>query len=151
MIKIISVVLGFFVLFIFVYVKRVAVEADKTDCDIQDGPCIKKLSEDFLVEFDILPKPVNSMTANTFIVHLKKGETPVRDAVISLDLNMPGMYMGKNRTFLVHKQDGTYEGNGVIVRCPSGRKVWKAGITIEMPRLDNPTNIAAEYIFKVAN
>ncbi len=149
-IKIIAAALGVLILYFFIYDDKVVESSGKTDCDIQNGACIKMLSEDIIAEFDISPKPVKSMTGHTFILRLKKGDVPVRDATVTLDLNMPGMYMGDNKTLLVHRQDGTYEGNGIIVRCPSGKKIWEAAISVKIPHAEETVETSANYIFKVA-
>jgi hypothetical protein len=47
-----------------------------------------------------------------------------------IDLGMPGMNMGPNRVELKFTGKDTYEGRGVIVKCPSGRRTWRATITI---------------------
>jgi len=47
-----------------------------------------------------------------------------------IDLGMPGMNMGPNRVQLKSAGNATYEGRGVIVRCPSGRRTWQATVTI---------------------
>lgn len=48
-----------------------------------------------------------------------------------VDLAMPGMYMGENRVLLKRSADGGFTGIGVIPRCPSGKRLWRA--TIEIP------------------
>ena len=150
MIKIIGVVIGLLMLFLLLGGEKVFEPQDNTDCDIQKGACIKKLSGDIVAEFDITPKPVKTMTPETFIVRLKKSGTPVRDAAVTLDLRMLGMQMGVNKTVLPHKKDGTYEGSAIIVRCPSGRKIWGAYISADIPQPDKPLQASASYIFKVA-
>jgi hypothetical protein len=47
-----------------------------------------------------------------------------------IDLGMPGMKMGPNRVLLKPLGDGVYEGTGIIVRCPSGKRIWKATVTV---------------------
>lgn len=148
--RIIAAAMGVLILYFFIYDDKVVESSGKTDCDIQNGPCIKMLSEDLTAEFDVSPKPVKSMTGQTFILRLKKGDVPVKDAAVTLDLNMPGMYMGDNKTLLVHKQDGTYEGNGIIVRCPSGRKIWEAAISVKIPQAGKEVETSASYIFEAA-
>jgi hypothetical protein len=63
-------------------------------------------------------------------------------STLTLDLSMPGMYMGKNQVVLQRKSTCTWEGKGVIVRCMSGRKLWQA--TIVSADLGNPS-----FIFEV--
>lgn len=101
------------------------------DCDIQRGPCVHDARNGMRIEFDIAPRPVTAMSELTFIVTLKKNGVPLTDAVVSLDLSMPGMFMGKNRPLLSHEGQGTYRGKGVITRCASGRKIWKAAVAVE--------------------
>jgi len=96
------------------------------DCDIHDGPCTKSL-QDVIVTLDIKPKPVKAMSDLGFTVTLS-GKQPASSPVI--DLDMPGMKMGRNQVTLKAMGEGTYEGTGIIVRCPSGRRVWRATVII---------------------
>jgi hypothetical protein len=113
--------------------------AQEPDCNIQEGPCVKD-SGGVRVAFDVLPKPVRSMRELTFRV--KAEGLRERPETLLLDLSMPGMDMGPNRVELRMARDGSYEGKGVIVKCASGRKLWKARV------LDGGENIA-EYTFNV--
>jgi hypothetical protein len=54
-----------------------------------------------------------------------------------IDLSMPGMAMGPNRVRMKRVGNNTsrvgnntYEGQGVIVKCPSGRRTWKATVSL---------------------
>ena len=47
-----------------------------------------------------------------------------------IDLGMPGMKMGPNRVQLESAGNDTFEGRGVIVKCPSGRRIWRATVII---------------------
>lgn len=117
MVKAIAVVL---MLIIFPYGVSTAQEPD---CDIQEGPCVSE-SGGLRIVFDALPKPVRSMQELTFRVEAEGLHTET----LLLDLSMPGMRMGPNRVELRRAGDGSYEGKGVIVKCPSGRKLWKATV-----------------------
>jgi hypothetical protein len=91
------------------------------------------------VTLDVLPKPVKAMTDLKFQVRVsgeKKGAAPF------IDLGMPGMDMGPNRIELRPARDNVYEGQGVIVRCPSGRRTWKATVTL-------PEVGKVEFVFDV--
>jgi hypothetical protein len=107
-------------------------------CDIQKGPCAKELAG-LIVSMDILPKPVTAMKELKFQVTLSGG-TP--ETAPYIDLGMPGMNMGPNRVELRRVRDNVFEGQGIIVRCPSGRKTWKATVTV-------PEAGKAEFIFDV--
>jgi len=113
-------------------------------CDIQHGPCIRETNE-MTITFDILPKPVKTMSELRFIVTVKKKDRPVTDTSVTLDLSMPGMYMGKNRPVLKHVSQGTYQGTGIITRCTTGKKTWQAKITVGR---GNPATIT-RYQFEV--
>jgi len=107
-------------------------------CDIQRGPCTQELAG-MVVTLDILPRPVKAMKDLKFRVTVSGGK-PVRAAYI--DLGMPGMDMGPNRVELRPVKDNVYEGQGVIVRCPSGGRTWKATVTL-------PESGKAEFVFDV--
>lgn len=113
--------------------------AQEPDCNIQEGPCVRD-SGGVRVVFEALPRPVRSMRELTFRV--KAEGLRERPETLVLDLSMPGMNMGLNRVELRMTEDGSYEGKGVIVSCPSGRRLWKATV------LHDDENIA-EFTFNV--
>jgi hypothetical protein len=121
-----------------------AVQAAQNDhsamvnCDIQHSSCTQELSGTKVV-LDISPKPVKAMTDLKFRIILT-GKQPKAPPYI--DLGMPGMKMGPNRVPLKSVGNGVHEGTGIIVRCPSGKKVWKATVTV-------PNMGTAEFIFDV--
>lgn len=107
-------------------------------CDIQQGACSKRLG-DLTVSLDILPKPVMAMKDLTFTLKVS-GKALSTNPFI--DLGMPGMNMGPNRVELRRVKDNLFEGQGVIVRCPSGRRTWKATVTL-------PQAGKVEFVFDV--
>ena len=70
------------------------------------------------------------------------GQLPPDAKLPYIDLGMPGMNMGPNRVKLKFTGKATYEGRGVIVKCPSGRRTWRATITV-------PGFGHADFIFDV--
>jgi len=100
--------------------------ASLVKCDMQHGPCTKELAG-MTVTLDILPKPVKAMRDLKFQITLSGGKIT---APPFIDLAMPGMDMGPNRVELRPVKDNVYEGQGIIVRCPSGRRSWKATVTL---------------------
>lgn len=96
------------------------------DCDIQSGGCEKQISTR-TIHLDILPRPVKAMKDLTF--QLKISGEPLSKAPF-IDLGMPGMKMGPNRVMLKKNDLAIYEGQGVIVRCKSGRTIWQATVTL---------------------
>jgi hypothetical protein len=96
------------------------------NCSIHCGSC----TQSFFgceVTLDITPKPVEAMKDLTFTVTLE-GRQP--SAPPFINLRMPGMHMGPNQVALKPVSAGVYVGKGIIVRCPSGKRIWKAVVTI---------------------
>ena len=103
-------------------------ETSSADCGIDRGPCAIKTAGGEVI-FSITPTPVKAMEELTF--RLVVGPDPHVTTGLTVDLSMPGMYMGKNQILLGRSPDGTYTGKGVIPRCPSGGRLWRA--TVEIP------------------
>jgi hypothetical protein len=96
------------------------------DCSIDQGLCSRTAGMREVI-FDITPKPVKTMKELTFTVRaVGKNSSPT----VLLDLSMPGMYMGRNEVILKKTPAGSYSGKGIIPRCPSGKKLWRAELTI---------------------
>jgi hypothetical protein len=108
------------------------------NCDVHTGTCTQKLHETNII-LDISPKPIKAMTDLNFTITIT-GEQSISDPFI--DLGMPGMKMGPNRVLLKSMGNGVYSGTGIIVRCPSGKRIWKATVTI-------PDMGSVEFIFDV--
>lgn len=98
------------------------------NCDLHNAMCRQELA-DKIITLEVFPRPVTAMTDLTFKVHYS-GQVPSDAAMPYIDLGMPGMNMGPNRVSLIPKANGAYEGKGVIVKCPSGRRTWQATVTI---------------------
>jgi hypothetical protein len=119
-------------------------EQEQTDCAFDAGPCGKTVAG-LTISFDISPKPVKSMTDLTFAVTVLDRAKPVENASVMIDFTMPGMYMGKNVVRLSARGNGVYAGKGVIVRCPTGKKIWQASIAVRSAR---KTSVVS-YVFEV--
>lgn len=117
----------------------------KSPCDIDRGHCSQETEKGVTISFDILPKPVRIMSDVTFIVTVTKENRLMDDAIVFLDLSMPGMYMGRNQSVLMKTASGRYEGTGVIPRCPRGGRTWQAKVTVDL----NGKTTVADYIFEV--
>ena len=109
------------------------------NCAIQEGACTQNIQET-RVQLDILPRPVKAMQDLLFRVSLQ--ETGRLDGLPVIALGMPGMEMGPNRVRLEKAGPGLFEGRGVIVRCPSGKTVWRAEVIL-------PGLGTAEFVFDV--
>jgi len=107
-----------------------AISGTVSSCDLQQGPCVVE-TNGLTITFEILPKPARTMSELRFIVMVKRKNDPVTDIDVALDLSMPGMYMGKNRSVLKHVGQGTYQGTGSIPRCASGQRTWQAKVTVD--------------------
>lgn len=104
-------------------------EVKRIDCRASAGPCMKTAGG-LTVTFDISPKPVKVMRDLAFTVTLSDNGKPVTDASVMIDFTMPGMFMGKNAVRLKQTRQGVYSGTGVIVKCPSGEKIWQASLVL---------------------
>jgi hypothetical protein len=101
---------------------------------LHSGPCTKKADDGRNVTLEITPRPVRQMRELTFRVTMTPADGLPPTLVI--DLTMPGMVMGKNQVVLKRQPDGAWTGRGIIVKCITGGKLWKAMIL--SPELDNP-------------
>ena len=110
------------------------------NCDLHQGACTRNLSGS-TVTLAVAPRPVKAMQDLLFQVTFT-GKLSPNTNLPFIDLGMPGMNMGPNRVQLKSTGNATYEGSGVIVRCPSGRRTWQATVTI-------PDVGQAEFIFDV--
>ena len=98
------------------------------NCDLHRGACTRNLAGS-TVTLTVAPRPVKAMQDLSFKLTLN-GKLPPNTTLPYIDLGMPGMNMGPNRVQLKSAGNDTYEGRGVIVRCPSGRRTWQATVTI---------------------
>ena len=96
------------------------------NCQAHDGKCILPVGKE-TVTLEIMPRPVTAMQDSTFTVTLSG--TPPKQAPY-IDLGMPAMKMGPNQVKLKPVGIGVYKGNGVIVRCKSGRRTWFANVIV---------------------
>jgi hypothetical protein len=131
-----------FLIFVVCPVEVLFASNSKTDqlinCDIQNQPCIQQIAGGSIT-FDIQPKPVKAMENLIFEIQIKDvnlSQAPV------IDLSMPGMKMGANQVLMKMTSTGVYQGIGIIVRCPSGKTVWKA-------RVNLPEIGSVDFIFDV--
>lgn len=129
-------------LFFFTTILPIAAQATDfskmINCDIHHGTCTQKLQGMDII-LDISPKPVKAMTDLKFTI-TQTGKRSASEPFI--DLGMPGMKMGPNRVLLKSNGKGVYSGTGIIVRCPSGKRIWKATVTV-------PDMGSVDYIFDV--
>ena len=98
------------------------------NCDLHQGACTRNLSGS-TVTFAVTPRPVKAMQDLLFQVAFS-AKLPPNTQLPYIDLGMPGMKMGPNRIQLKSAGNDTYEGRGVIVKCPSGRRTWRATVTV---------------------
>ena len=96
------------------------------NCQAHAGACTLPLGQE-TVTLEITPRPVTAMQDSTFTVTVS-GKPPAQPPY--LDLGMPAMKMGPNRVQLKPSGKGTYTGQGVIVRCKSGRRTWFANVVV---------------------
>jgi hypothetical protein len=98
------------------------------NCDLHQGVFTQSLSGSTNT-LAVTPRPVKAMQDLLFQVSFS-AKLPPNTKLPYIDLGMPGMKMGPNRVQLKSAGNHTYEGQGVIVKCPSGRRTWRATITV---------------------
>jgi len=128
----------FFITIIFPFTTQATDHSKMINCDVHVGTCTQKLQGTDII-LDINPKPVKAMTDLKFTITLT-GKQGISEPFI--DLGMPGMKMGPNRVLLKSNGKDVYSGTGTIVRCPSGKRIWKATVTV-------PDMGSVEFIFDV--
>jgi hypothetical protein len=109
-------------------------------CDIHHGPCTQVIGGTE-VSLEITPRPVKAMEELHFKVVVRGGQLSHPPFV---DLDMPGMFMGPNVVRLKATSLDTYEGRGLIVKCMSGRRDWRA--TVSLPGIGK-----AQFFFYVVH
>jgi hypothetical protein len=123
-----TVIAVFGILGLFSAVGSQAVSASESiiNCDAHKGVCSQALGN-LTVSLEISPRPVKAMQDLIFKVSITG---PPLSKMPYIDLGMPAMKMGPNRVLLKRVSRGYYEGKGVIVKCPSGRRTWFANVVI---------------------
>ena len=108
------------------------------NCDAHKGACSQSAGAT-TVSLEISPRPVKAMQDLVFKVSID-GTTAA--GLPHIELGMPAMKMGPNQVALKPTGPGTYEGTGVIVRCPSGKRTWFANVII-------PESGEVKFVFDV--
>ncbi len=102
--------------------------AEVAGCALAAGPCAGTLPGGGAVTLDLGPRPLRTMADLNVRVELAPG-TP-EPSEVSVWVSMRGMAMGQNRARLARTAAGRWEGKGVLVRCPSGRRDWLADVEV---------------------
>lgn len=122
--------------------------APGVDCDIDRGPCERTGPGDVRLTLEIGPRPVKTMADLRFTVRAWRGGQPLGGKAGEISLQMPGMYMGENRVKLAAQADGSLQGQGLLVRCPTGKRVWAAEVTL--PAGDAAAPVKDTFTFELA-
>ncbi|MBA4372829.1 MAG: hypothetical protein C0402_08180 [Thermodesulfovibrio sp.] len=125
--------------------------AVQVDCNLDAGPCTKKIAANgaVTVTLDISPRPLSTMKRLLFRVKAEEKDSSLKDAEVFITLTMPGMSMMENRIQLRQQEDHSYQGDGVIVKCSSGKKIWKADVLISRPGNSSFSSINTSFLFRV--
>jgi hypothetical protein len=115
-------------------------------CDPSRAPCVRPLPG-ATVTLEVAPRPVRAMADLLFTVTVVPPAAAGAGAG-RIALSMPGMYMGENRVALAPAGSGRWQGRGVLVRCPSGRRTWIADVELPAPGAGVPPT--ASFTFEVA-
>jgi hypothetical protein len=131
-------VLSLWVVLILIPDSMSASGASSLNCDPHAGPCTRTISG-IKIQLEIEPKPVKAMETLTF--RLTIADQPATQIPL-IELGMPKMKMGPNKVLMRAIKKDVFIGKGIIVRCSSGKRVWKATVTV--PGLGK-----ADFIFHV--
>ena len=108
------------------------------NCDIQKASCTQNMAGS-TITLDIQPKPVRTMETQTFKVKVEGMDVAKKPHI---DLGMPSMDMGLNWVFLTQLNQREYEGKGTFVKCPEGRTICQATVTL-------PEKGSVHFVFEV--
>lgn len=127
--------------------------AEQADCDITSGPCSRTITAagPVTVTLDITPRPPATMKRLVFRVTAEADKELIKNADVSINLSMPGMTMMENRIQLRQQPDRSYAGEGILVRCPSGKKLWQADILITRPAVPAAGALQTSFRFRAAS
>jgi len=116
-------------------------------CRISSGACARVVGQ-ATVTLEVAPRPVRPMSELVFTVSVSPPEAAGTGGA-RLALAMPGMTMGDNRVALVPSGPGRWRGGGVLVRCPSGKRIWSAELALP-PRSDGQPPVTTTFVFEVS-
>jgi hypothetical protein len=108
-------------------------------CDVSRAPCTLPLGGGAEVTLDLGPRPLRTMRTLWVNVALREGGAPMAGGEVTVSFEMPGMDMGENATHLSPSGSGRHVGEGVLVRCPSGRRDWIATVSVRRSGADERT------------
>jgi len=120
------------------------------DCDIDRGPCQKDGPGDLRIRLELGPRPLKTLADLEITVSVWRGAVPVADRIAEVSFSMPGMYMGDNRTRLAVVGGGVYRGKGLLVRCPSGTRVWAAEVALTPRQPATAAPVTATFTFELS-
>lgn len=95
-------------------------------CNLHQSSCTVLLKENIVAQFDITPKPIPLMKPLKFRVILQNIHLPY----IELTLFATNMNMGLHTFKLYSKEEGVYEGEGMLPTCVVGNMLWQANLII---------------------
>lgn len=115
-------------------VQQVRVEAAAAGpCDLAAAPCTAEAGG-LTIALD-LGRTLVTMKDLPIVVEVRRAGAPADGALVEVAFAMRDMNMGENRVALAAAGPGRYAGQGVLVRCGSGRKDWIASVTVRVPGL----------------
>jgi nitrogen fixation protein FixH len=127
--------------------QQVRVEAQAAaagPCDLAAGPCTVQAG-DLSITLE-LGRALQTMLDLPIAVEVRRGGAPLEGAAVEIAFAMKDMNMGENRVELAAAGPGRFKGQGVLVRCHSGRLDWVASVTIRPP---GAAPVSAGFAFKV--
>lgn len=96
------------------------------ECNLNISDCSLQFNNDLNMTFDISPKPIPLMKPLQFRAYIEGIELPY----VELKLFATNMNMGFHSFKLYAKQNGLYEGEGMLPTCIVGNMIWQANLIV---------------------
>jgi nitrogen fixation protein FixH len=121
-----------------VRVERTVAVAEAVPCELASGACARPIGGGAALTLELSPRPLRAMRDLQVEASLARDGKAIEGAEVAVSFAMPGMEMGPNRVALKPAGSGRYRGQGVLVRCPSGRRDWVAEVEVRLPGVAEP-------------
>ncbi len=99
------------------------------DCDLNQGPCSRKLPGGGRLTFEIQPRPVPVVEPLRLLVQVEG----VKPRKVEVDFAGVSMNMGYNRPRLERVGPGKWRGEGMLSVCIRDRMDWEAQVLLHLP------------------
>lgn len=121
-----------------------------TNCQLPQEICLTKLKGQKQLFFQLhnpQPQPLENLPVSVELKGYSQAE--LENLQVEIDLQGRDMYMGYNRTTLVHQGDGLFTANPILSICTEDIMVWRASILINSLTANPPATYGSYFDFTV--